>query len=168
MEEINPPPPTDSMDNYTELALRMLRLKRRLKLILPEHKARLRQQLDDISPRGGPGSPRDYASVLVIVARRATPLTMGELSAELGVPLSTATRIVDWLVQYDYIQREPDPEDRRIIRVSMTEAGQRQYQTISTHIRQKIGQLLVDFSPEEQIQFVQLIHKLLDALEREV
>ncbi len=167
MEDINPPPLTEPLDNYTELALRMLRLKRRLKLILPEHKARLKQQLDDISPRGGPGSPPDYASVIVVLARRATSLTMGELSTELGVPLSTATRIVDWLVQCDYVQREPDPEDRRIIRVGMTEAGLRQYQTISTHIRQKVGQLLVDFDPEEQVQFVHLLHKLLDALERE-
>ncbi|MBA7481769.1 hypothetical protein ES707_17245 [subsurface metagenome] len=41
-------------------------------------------------------------------------LTMGELSNALSVPLSTTTRIVDWLVDNGYAQRLPDQEDRRI------------------------------------------------------
>lgn len=50
-------------------------------------------------------------------------LTMGELSRAVAVPLSTATRMVDWMVDNNYAERLPDPNDRRIVRVALTEEG---------------------------------------------
>ena len=105
--------------------------------------------------------------VLIILAHQEIPPTMGELSAELNVPDSTATRIVDWLVQSSFVVRLPDPSDRRVIRVSMTESGQGFYEISSHYIQQRIGVLLSDFSDVEKAEFYRLLTKLYVAFQRE-
>lgn len=52
-------------------------------------------------------------------------LTMGSLSRAISVPYSTATRMVDWMVESGYAQRSPDSEDRRIVRVALTDEGKK-------------------------------------------
>jgi DNA-binding MarR family transcriptional regulator len=52
-----------------------------------------------------------------------TACTMGELARQLGISLSAATGLADRLVQHGLIERKPDPQDRRIVRVEMARAG---------------------------------------------
>ncbi len=52
---------------------------------------------------------------------------MGKLSEAAGVPPSTATRMVDWLVEGGYAERFANLEDRRIARVGLTETGRELY-----------------------------------------
>jgi DNA-binding MarR family transcriptional regulator len=51
--------------------------------------------------------------------------TMGELAARLGISLSAATGLTDRMVQQGMIERKPDPEDRRIVRVEISKFGRR-------------------------------------------
>ena len=51
--------------------------------------------------------------------------TMGELAGRLGISLSAATGLADRLVQQGMIERKPDPQDRRIVRVETSKSGQR-------------------------------------------
>ena len=95
----------------------------------------------------------------------AGPITMGELSRELQVPLSTATRTMDWLVNNGYAQRLPDPKDRCVVRVELTEAGKETYRTINTFILKKVGQALSQFTPGEQETFILLLNKVLNAFD---
>jgi DNA-binding MarR family transcriptional regulator len=76
---------------------------------------------------------------------------MGELSSELKIPVSTATRLADWLVQSDIIERFSDPDDRRIVRVRLTEAGHRVYR-IYADFNQKRIEKIFTFSDEEKSQ----------------
>ncbi|VBB07773.1 Hypothetical protein LUCI_3038 [Lucifera butyrica] len=50
-------------------------------------------------------------------------VTMTVLANELRMPKTQTTRIVDKLVSRKLVQREYDSTDRRIIKVSLTEAG---------------------------------------------
>ncbi|TAK33992.1 MAG: MarR family transcriptional regulator [Chloroflexota bacterium] len=50
-------------------------------------------------------------------------LTMGELSRATAIPQSTATRMVDWMVDNGYVDRFQDDEDRRVVRIRLTESG---------------------------------------------
>jgi len=95
-------------------------------------------------------------------------LTMGELSSALSVPLSTATRIADWLVDNGYMQRLPDSEDRRIVRVALTSIGQELHETIDRYIRQRIRQILSRLTDEERTTLLTLISKLVSALKEVV
>jgi len=114
----------------------------------------------------GPHSHADYGffyRVSSSIAQRES-LTMGELSAALSVPLSTATRIVDWLVANGYACRLPDRKDRRIVRVALTEEGRQLHQIVERFTRERVQQILACLREEEMAQLLALIRKVLVAL----
>ncbi len=91
-------------------------------------------------------------------------VTMGELSSALSVPLSTATRMVDSLVSSGYAQRLPDAEDRRIVRVALTDSGRELHRTIETYTSERVQQILSCLTPEEQAMLFSCIRKVVAAL----
>jgi DNA-binding MarR family transcriptional regulator len=48
---------------------------------------------------------------------------VGHLAERLGVAMSTATQIADRLEQRSWVRRVDDPEDRRIVRLALTDEG---------------------------------------------
>ncbi len=71
-----------------------------------------------------------YSNYMLFLCVAATlnekgSLTMGELSRAVSVPLSTATRMADWMVENEYAERLSDSNDRRIVRLALTENGRR-------------------------------------------
>ena len=91
-------------------------------------------------------------------------ITMSEFSNALSVPLSTATRIADWLVDKGYIQRLPDLDDRRVVRVCLTDEGKGLYETIDRYIRQRIQQILSNLTNEERTILLTLVGKVVAGL----
>ena len=91
-------------------------------------------------------------------------ITMGEFSNALSVPLSTATRIADWLVDNGYIQRLPDTDDRRVVRVALTDTGNELYKAIDRYIRQRIQQILSNLTAEERMILLALVGKVVSGL----
>jgi DNA-binding MarR family transcriptional regulator len=133
-------------------------------LILPEHIVQFRQKMEGL--KGAGSGPEDFSflfRILMLLAQRATPVTMSELGAELNVPMSTATRIVDWLVRGDMVERVNDPSDRRVVRVGMSSSGRDLYETAMTYNKQRTMRLLKNFSGAEQVQLLQLMRKLFDS-----
>jgi DNA-binding MarR family transcriptional regulator len=163
-------PTEKTADQFVELIQRYICL--RPKLILPEHVTQFRKKMESLKSKmsGAGGSPEDHAflfRILILLAQSASPLTMSELSAELNVPLSTATRIVDWLVRGDLVERFNDPNDRRIVRVGTSKGGRELYEMGMTYNKQRITRLLKDFTAEEQTQLLNLAKKLFDSLLKE-
>jgi DNA-binding MarR family transcriptional regulator len=141
----------------------------RPRLIVPEQMLHFREEMERLKC-GNIGDKGDYQAIMrifVILAHLETPPTMSELSAKLNVPFSTATRVVDWLVQGNFVERLPDPGDRRIIRVRMTPTGQEFSQIAFDFIHQRILHLLKIFTPDEQVELYRLLSKLVSALSRE-
>jgi DNA-binding MarR family transcriptional regulator len=93
------------------------------------------------------------------------PMTMGDLGRALNVPLSTATRIVDLLVKNGSVQRLPDPDDRRVVRVGLTENGTALYGVIDRVIYHRVERMLRPFSPDERETLIALLRKLVTGLE---
>ena len=91
-------------------------------------------------------------------------LTMGELSGVLSVPLSTATRIVDWLVDRGYVRRLPDAEDRRVVRVALTGNGRELHKAIERYIRQRVQQILSCLTDGERATLITLMGKVVSTL----
>ena len=92
---------------------------------------------------------------------------MGEFSNALSVPLSNATRIADWLVDNGYVQRLPDSEDRRVVRVSLTDMGKELFKAIDRYIRQRMLQMLSGLTTEERVILLTLIRKVVTGLKEE-
>lgn len=145
-------------------------LKSRFKVGVPENIAVLKERLDEIIPEGKMGDINRYDlfySIGIIFSSQPEPITMGELSRALRMPLSTTTRIMDWLVKNDYARRLPDPEDRRVVRVTLTDTGNEMYHTINEFFLERIEQIMHPFTPQERETLLLLLSKLIDNLEKE-
>jgi DNA-binding MarR family transcriptional regulator len=152
-------------DQFIELIQDFIRL--RLNLVMPEHIVRFKQQMEKLR---GSGNSEDHVFLLrvfVVLAHSETPLTMGELSAALKIPLSSATRIVDWLVRGRFLERTYKPEDRRVVLVRMTREGEQFFHTAMDYNKKRIAHLMEKFSAEEQDQLLHLMSKLLNRLQEE-
>ncbi len=66
--------------------------------------------------------PVEYSALHVLASPAG--LRMSELSDRLILDKSKVTRIVDHLAQRGWVRREPDPDDRRAVRVVLTPTGQ--------------------------------------------
>jgi len=136
---------------------------------LSQELTQIQERLEGIHPGRGPHPNANYELFYRVsnsIYYKGN-LTMGELSSALSVPLSTATRIADWLVDKGYLQRLSDSEDRRIVRVALTNIGQEVYQTIDRYIRQRLQQILSCLTDEERIVLLALIGRVVKALKEE-
>jgi DNA-binding MarR family transcriptional regulator len=75
------------------------------------------------------GVTMSQAKVLYLV-QAAPGLRMSDLSARLGVSLSTVSGVVDRLVDQGLLNRRDDPADRRHVVLRMTDSGSTQLQLV--------------------------------------
>ncbi len=166
------PEPIDDhqLEETVQIVRRLVSLQPRFKVIVPEDLARAKTHLDKLRSGSKSKSPIDrhlVYSMVAIFVRQAKPLTMGELSQALDVPLSTATRIVDWLVKSGYAERLPDPQDRRVVRVALTKSGRALIKAWDKFVRQRVEQVLCVFTAEERRTLIALLNKLVETLENQ-
>jgi len=91
-------------------------------------------------------------------------VTMGEFSNALSIPLSTATRIADWLVDHGYIQRLADSDDRRVVRIALTDSGRGLFEAIDRYVRERLHKILSCLTDEEMGTFLSLVGKVVTGL----
>jgi len=156
----------NTAEQFMDLMQRYMTL--RPKLIPPKDVLRFKETMKSFKGSEYKSGDHEFVfRILILLSKNTDPLTMSELSSDLNVPLSTATRIVDGLVQRDMVERVNDPNDRRVVRVGMSENGRKLYETGREYSKQRITKLLRDFSAEEQTQLLSLMNKLFDALIKE-
>jgi DNA-binding MarR family transcriptional regulator len=151
-----------------ELMQRIIRLRSRFKVVVPDGIAALKKQIRESDQSGKAAGINDaglYYNVANVLSRSEEPISMGELSRELDVPLSTATRTMDWLVNNGYVQRLPDPKDRRIVRVELTGTGKETYRAISEFMLEKVELAMSQLTTAERETFLSLLNKVLNAFE---
>jgi DNA-binding MarR family transcriptional regulator len=156
-----------TVEQVMELAERFICL--RPKLIPPEHVLQFKKKMQALKSSGY--SSGDHAFVyrlLITLAHSGEALSMGKLSAELELPMSTATRIVDWLVNAGMLERVNDPNDRRMVRVGISKAGREFYESGLEHNKKRIARLIKDFTSEEQVQLLHLMNKLFNTVKEEI
>ena len=130
--------------------------------LLPREMEQLRDLLDGIQIGDKPNRLINYHLFYRISFNlyRVNNMTMSELSHALSVPFSTATRMVDWFVDNGYAQRLPDPEDRRVVRVALTDSGRELYQTIERYMVQHFRLMLSPLTVKEQNILLTIMEKV--------
>ena len=154
---------------FAEVIRRFVRMRAHLNVVQPEDLTKLMTLLEQTSPSGHTPTKGEYNllfSVGMILSTNG-PIAMGELSHVLDVPLSTATRIVDWLVATNFVERTHDPADRRIVHVGLTESGRNMLRIHNDYMSLRIMKLLQHFTSEERQNLLTLMRKLASALEQE-
>lgn len=132
----------------------------------PESLVRLHAQLEPILSKNKPrlnANPFSFYLMGSILYRDTNP-TMRELSRALSVPLSTATRMVSLWVDNGWAQRLSDPDDRRIIRVALTDSGRRLHDIMEDHLGQHAREILACLTAEERIILLTLLGKVASSL----
>jgi len=99
-----------------------------------------------------------------VLYRNVNP-TMGELSRALSVPLSTATRMVGWLVDMGYGERLPDQHDRRVVRISLTDSGRVLYEAVESFVTRRLEQIVVHLTTEERSALLVALSRMMAVLE---
>ncbi len=159
---------TSQAKQITEIMARFVRVKSFLPTPLPGDLAQLKEQMVEPSFQCCPGSTAEYGVFYrlgLTLSEMEKPLTMSEIGESLGIPLSTATRLVDWMVKGGYVQRLTDQQDRRIIRIDLTESGRAVYQTMNEFVVARIRQILKHLTAEERKSFVKLLNKVVIVME---
>ena len=138
------------------------------KSLVPANLIRAKKRLAQLSTGGSArhftDQPFFFYRVCVVIARQNGSATMGELSNALGIPLSTATRLVNRLAAGGYVERRTDPSDRRIVRIALTAEGHTLYRAIHDFAQQRVEIALRHFTPRERKALVTLLNKALPAL----
>ena len=136
-----------------------------LKDLIEEELESLKKYFEGIQPQDiasqVPAHAMFYSASSVLY--RKENITMGELSKSISAPLSSTTRMVNWLVDNGYALRLSDPDDRRIVRVALTEEGRKLHEYIEERVLQRIKKTFDLLTEKEQDSVIAIFDKLAEA-----
>ena len=95
------------------------------------------------------------AVYLMQFLQRNAPTRMGDVAAEMKLPISTLTRIVDRLQKKGLVDREKDKTDRRSILLYLKPAGTKIVQDTEAHTFEILIKNLESYSNEQKESFIQ-------------
>jgi DNA-binding MarR family transcriptional regulator len=116
-----------------------------------EIRSRMRATFDITLPR---------FDLMAQLERYPQGLRMGELSRRMMVTGGNITGITDQLEQEKLVARVPDPKDRRVYTVKLTEAGRRAFAEMAVVHEGWIAEMLQDISPEDKSQLIALLSQM--------
>lgn len=86
---------------------------------------------------------------LLAFLNRHPGASLSEVSEHLGVTRATASAMTDRLVQRNWVDRTADPQERRQIMLTLTDAGRIRLEQIRDLTRHRVAELLNQLSTEE-------------------
>lgn len=104
-------------------------------------------------------------TVLALLADRGG-MRVGEIARATGMSDATASRTVDALARSGLVERQPDPHDRRSVRVVATSAGRQLIDRRRRTFLAVLARGLERLSPPERDRLVELVEALAAELDR--
>lgn len=93
------------------------------------------------------------ARVLYELAHRSQP-TASEIAAELGMDMSYLSRILSGFTTAKLIRRQPSKSDLRQSTITLTTAGQKQFDFLDRRSSEQVSEILKPLSAEQQVRLV--------------
>ena len=87
---------------------------------------------------------------------------MSDIAAQLEVTLPTATNLVERLVEKQYVYREDDPDDRRVVLCHLSGAGERALTHIWHSARMRCHELLEAMDASKLEMFAEALQAMYD------
>ncbi|WP_416825244.1 MarR family winged helix-turn-helix transcriptional regulator [Ectobacillus polymachus] len=88
---------------------------------------------------------------------------VSELAEHMDVKPSAVTFMMDRLEQHNFIMREHDKKDRRVVNIRLTEIGEEKFQTILVERKAIVKRYLSHLSEADLTQFAEIAEKLAEA-----
>lgn len=92
-------------------------------------------------------------------------LTSKGISAALGVAKSRVTRILEGLEKKGLVQRLPDPNDSRVVLLSLTPLGQEKWATANAHVSAVNAAILARLSESQRVDLLSMLSMLKAAMD---
>lgn len=102
------------------------------------------------------------------LVRDGTVTTAGELARDIDITTGATTRVIDGLEEKGLLERDRTAEDRRVVRLRVTEAGRGKILETAPFMVEAWNEMLADFEQREVVQLVDLLSKLLETIERRI
>ncbi len=99
-------------------------------------------------------------TVMMLLWRAEEEPTPAELADQAMVTRATMTGLLDTMERDGWIRRRPCTDDRRMVRVSLTQTGQRQLQKMLPEHFRRMAELLVPLKPSERKSLLTLLRKV--------
>lgn len=102
--------------------------------------------------------------VLMLLYHRGS-LTVNDLKRELGTAQSTASGMIERLVNLGLVIRDKNPDDLRIRILKLTPKAQKIIKTRINNMTEVYAKVLQDFSEEEGTQLIRSLEKISEILQ---
>ncbi|WP_431975722.1 MarR family winged helix-turn-helix transcriptional regulator [Micromonospora haikouensis] len=102
---------------------------------------------------------------LLLWLRRSDATRLTDLSARLGISKGTLSRQINGLEALGLVRREPEPEDRRAWRLTLTEEGQRRFDAARATRLAMFRRIVESWSKRDVEDFGHLLRRFNDALD---
>ncbi|MEQ8589525.1 MAG: MarR family transcriptional regulator [Roseitalea porphyridii] len=122
--------------------------------IMGRYNADLRQEMSGL----GLTTPKMRALAVLSVI---DTLPISELAVYAVVEQSTLSRALEQLTTDGLVRRDPDPNDSRVTRIAITEAGRAAYDQLWPTMSKIYSQMFQGIPPEERQAFVGTLQKML-------
>jgi DNA-binding MarR family transcriptional regulator len=126
-----------------------------------EELSRLIRQLSRISggPDDGPAmTARQRLALFELVD--SGPLRLNDLAQRMGASAPTASRAVDALDELGFVERHPDPTDRRAITIELTDDGRRTVEERKARVYAAFRPAAAALAPADREQLADLLARL--------
>ena len=107
------------------------------------------------------GVPQPVATALAVIEGADGPLTPSEISSRVIVPSATMTATLDTLERRGWIERLPNPEDRRSTLVAVTEDGRAVVDRLLPGVRELEKASMARLTPKELDTLMRLLSKVM-------
>ena len=107
---------------------------------------------------------KDEIFILLYVYRKSE-VNMSMIAEYIHVPLNTATGIVGRMEKKNLIARQHSKDDKRVVKVVITDEGTRHIGSILKEIMRYVQVVMDRLSPEEIKMLFRTVNKIMEALE---
>ncbi len=90
---------------------------------------------------------------------------MSEIANSCGMPLPTATHVVEKLVKNNLVKRTPDGKDRRVIFIEFTKEGLKVMAESEIHHKENVKQFMAFLDKEDQERLVKTMEQFAGIVE---
>ena len=93
--------------------------------------------------------------------------TVGDVAMQLKLSKSSATQLIERLVKADLVERVDDTEDRRIVRIVITSAGEQKFIELKKKFIAKMGKIFSKIPDEDLQELIRIHTNLIATLQKE-
>ena len=102
--------------------------------------------------------------VVLRIASQYDGIGIKEIAAKLSITSSAVTQLVDGLAKKGYLKREGSPEDRRALKIGLSDQGKEKINALRIKSLEKLSSIFDVFDDEELAKYCELNKKIADKI----